>query len=246
MSALPFSASGWAGLTPWLASLTSLEFRRKRLLARSPAGPLREFLSRPFADPHLDYRQACFLAMDLETTGLNSEQDHILSVGTVEIHGDAIDLGTARHQLVHSSQPLPEESVVIHRITDDLSAQGDTIRHIVESLLEQLAGKVLLAHHARIETGFLRSACQRLFGGELLLPVVDTLRLAHRQLRQRNAVFSSEDLRLGALREHYHLPRYPAHNALSDAIAAGELFLAQAAERSGSRALPLKRLLAPY
>lgn len=235
-----------SALSSWLASLGSLEFRRRRLLAHTRAGPLQDFLSVPFVDSRQDYRRVCFLALDLETTGLNSERDHILSVGTVEIRGDTIDLATARHDLVRSTQALPEKSVVIHRITDDVSARGDTIGDIIEILLQRLAGKVLLAHHARIEIGFLGAACRRLFHGDLLVPVVDTQWLAHRQLKQRNAVFSGEDLRLAALRARYHLPRYPAHNALSDAIAAGELFLAQAAERSGGQTLPLKQLLAPY
>ena len=38
------------------------------------------------------------------------------------------------------------------------------------------------------------------------------------------------DLRLFNLRPRYNLPRYKAHNALSDAIATAELFMALAAE----------------
>ena len=231
-----------------LARYLPLEFRRKQLLRRTPAGPLRDYLATPFPDRKLDYREISYLATDLETTGLDVKQDHILSVGMVEIKGDPIglniDLGTAQHRIVSTPKTLPEASVVIHQLTDDLIADGEAITPVLIDVLRSLTGKVLLAHHAAIEIGFLRSACQRIFGAPLLAPVVDTLALAQQQLTRHNAVVGAGALRLAALREHYHLPRYKAHNALTDAIAAAELFLAQAAERSGNQGnLALNRLL---
>ena len=221
-----------------------LEWRRARLLRRAPPGPLQDYLAHAFPDPDQDYRSQTYLAIDLETTGLNPAQDHILSIGTVEIRGDVIDLGTARHDVVSTDRALSEASVAVHRLTDDIVAGGETITSVLTRLLQQLAGKVLLAHHAAIELGFLRNACQRVFNGDMLAPVVDTLALAKQQSERRNEIIGHGALRLAALREHYHLPRYQAHNALSDAIAAAELFLAQAAERCGNQqSLPLQRLL---
>ena len=102
---------------------------------------------------------------------------------------------------------------------------------------------MLLAHHARVEMGFLSAACRRLYGCPFLAPVVDTLGLERRWLVQRGHVVHTGGLRLGTLRNYYHLPRYPAHNALSDALAAAELFLAQVEHRSGGHPMQLKRLL---
>lgn len=227
-----------------LARYLPLEFRRKQLLRRTPAGPLHDYLAVPFPDPRQDYKQITYLAMDLETTGLDKNQDHILSVGSVEIKGDHIDLSTACHCIVNTELSLSEESVIIHQLTDDLVAKGESITHVLTDVLHHLAGKVLLAHHASIEYGFLRTACQRVFGGDLLVPIVDTFALAQQQMARRNEVITSGVLRLGALRERYHLPRYKAHNALTDAIAAAELFLAQASERCGNQeGITLKRLL---
>ena len=228
-----------------LARYLPLEWRRQQLLRRTPAGPLHDYLAHPFPDRNQDYRRQTYLAIDLETSGLNSRQDHILSIGTVEIKGEVIDLSSARHVIVSSDQTLSEASVAIHRLTDDVVAAGETITTALTDLLQRLAGKVLLAHHAAIEIGFLGSACQNIFAGELLVPVVDTLALAQQQIQRHDKVVGRGALRLAALREQYHLPRYQAHNALSDALAAAELFLAQAAERCGHQGnLPLKRLLA--
>lgn len=227
-----------------LARYLPLEWRRRQLLRRTQAGPLRDYLAHPLPDRHLDYRRLTYLAIDLETTGLDARKDHILSIGTVEIRQDAINLSTARHVIVSSDQTLSERNVVIHRLTDDVVAEGESIATALTQLLHRLAGKVLLAHHAVIEVGFIRRACLDVFGGDFIAPVVDTLALAQQQINRRNEIVSHGALRLAALREQYHLPRYQAHNALSDAIATAELFLAQAAERCDKQAsLPLKSLL---
>jgi DNA polymerase-3 subunit epsilon len=183
------------------------------------------------------------LAIDLETTGLDTARDLILSVGYVIVHGKRIDLGSARHRVVRIDRSIPEASAVIHQITDDQSAGGLELADVLVELLEVLAGKVMIAHHASIECGFLANACRRLWQGGLPVRVVDTQVLAHRTFERRQIPFKSSDLRLHALGERYNLPRYGAHNALSDALAAAELFLAQTAYRDSGKALPLKEFL---
>jgi DNA polymerase-3 subunit epsilon len=108
-----------------------------------------------------------------------------------------------------------------------------------------LAGRVLIAHYAATEQGFVDAACRHCFGGGLLVQTVDTLYLARRSCERQQREPAPGDLRLTALRDRYNLPKYAAHDALVDAIAAAELFLAQVEELSDREALPLKTLLAP-
>lgn len=221
----------------------SLESRRKRLLKRTPGGPLREFLGVPFPAPESDCRGVEYVALDLETTGLDPQTDEIISIGLVCLFGTRIDLASAQHRVVTTVQEIPEQSAVIHRLLDDRVAAGEALPQVLEQLLGLLAGRVLIAHHARVEQQFLSRACERLFGGPLLLPIVDTQWIAKKWLERRNRVYGFKELRLAALREAYGLPRYHAHNALSDALAAAELYLAQIAERENEKELPLKAFL---
>jgi len=229
-----------------LDRLLSLDHRRRRLLAKVPAGPLHEFLAHPFPGPHDDCRSVRFVALDLETTGLDARKDEIISMGWVRLSCTAIDLSTAQHRLVLPSGDIPEHSAVIHQITDDQAAQGEPLAAALALLLGVLAGTVLIAHHARVEFHFLDAACQRVFGGRFLVPVVDTQALALRQFERSNSAYGGKDLRLAALRDRYNLPRYPAHNALSDALAAGELFVAQMAQRERESHVPLRQILSRF
>jgi DNA polymerase-3 subunit epsilon len=219
------------------------ELRRRWLLRKAPAGPLRDYLSVPCAAPRLDYRRATYLAVDLETTGLDPKRDDILSVGYVILRGNSIDLASARHRLVHTARAIPEASAVIHQITDDQAARGEPLEAVLADFLADLAGKVMIAHHARVEQGFLGIACKRLFGCGLVVPTIDTQAIARRSFERRHQAYKGSDLRLHNLGERYNLPRNKAHNALSDALAAAELFLAQAAHADGGRGAPLRDFL---
>jgi DNA polymerase III subunit epsilon len=237
--------------SPW-----SLESRRTRSLRAAPPGALRDYLSVPFPPGRSDCRSARFTALDLETTGLDPDSDEIVSVGWVCLTGTRIDLSTAGHLLVQPTREMPETSAILHRITDDMARHGLPLRTALARVLGVLAGSVLVAHNAAFELQFLTAACASVFGGRFLIPAVDTLELAGRAMRWRDAGWESgagaalrvsrggASLRLDALRRSYNLPRYPAHDALSDALAVAELFLAQLA-RSGTKGVPLRKVLVP-
>lgn len=221
----------------------TLDLRRRWYQRRVPAGPLRDYLASPLPAPSLDYRQVTFLALDLETTGLDPKKDGILSFGYLSLHGNRIDLASARHRLVLTDRAIPEASAVIHQITDDEAATGAPLEEVLAEFLTELKGKVMIAHHSIIEETFIDLACRRLFGGPLIVPIVDTQAVALRTFQRRQMVFKGSDLRLHALGARYNLPRYAAHNALSDALAAAELFLAQAANRDSGKGFPLREFL---
>ncbi|MGD8912552.1 MAG: exonuclease domain-containing protein, partial [Candidatus Thiodiazotropha sp.] len=148
----------------------------------------------------------------------------------VELEHMTIKLETSRHQLITIDEEIPEESAVIHQITDDQAATGVSINDALQELLQRLAGKVMLVHYSAIEQRFINAACKKLFGAPFVIPIIDTLVLAQRIFERRNHTIQPGDLRLFNLRPRYNLPNYKAHNALSDAVATAELFLAMASE----------------
>ena len=231
-----------------LDRLLPLDVRRRAALRRAPPGPLRDYLAIPFPPRRSDLRRARFLALDLETTGLDPARDEIVSAAWVALEWDAIHLATAHHELVAPERAMPEASAVLHGITDDAAARGAPLRDVLVELLAALAGRVLVAHNAPFELAMVDAACMRLLGGRFVAPAVDTMDLARGWLESRGApaLPGAASLRLAAVRRRHNLPRYRAHDALSDAVAAAELFLAQVAEREreGGREIPLGNVLA--
>ncbi len=220
-----------------------LNLKRKRELARLGDNPLREYYQRPFPSSRSDSRALEFVALDLETTGLDPQQDVILSIGFVNVLGMQIDLASAQHHLLCPNREIPEQSAVIHCITDDQAAGGKRIEDVLPQLLQQLAGRVMIAHFATVELTFLDRACRQLYGAGFSIPVVDTQRIAKRSLERQGQVIRGSDLRLAECRRRHGLPHYRMHNALSDALACGELFLVQQAQFDCRKAVALKHFL---
>ena len=222
-----------------------LEWRRRRALARVANGPLRDYLATPLPSGRQDCRATEFVALDLETSGVDAGRDDILSVGLVVLRGQRLELSSHRHWLVRPRSRLTEESVVVHGLTDDAVACGLPLATVLAQVLATLAGRVLVAHHAPFERAFLDRACRSVYGGPFVAPMVDTQRLERRRRERRNQPLEREALRLGAVRTAYGLPPHRAHDALADAIAAGEVWLAQWAHTAGSGRLPLRTVLSP-
>lgn len=194
-------------------------FRRERA-----TGPLADFLDVPPPDPQTPLADLPVLAVDVETTGLKPKRDRLLSIGWVPVNGDRIDLSGAGYVVLRGVDV--GESATIHHLTDDQVALGVDAPEALERLLAALTGRAMLAHFAPLETGFLAHACRRHFGAEPQVPVIDTFVLERRHMERMGAYPRGEDLRLPRVRHRYGLPFYRSHNALTDALACAELYLA--------------------
>lgn len=199
------------------------------LAARVPDGGLRRFLAATSPSRRTPLGEARLLALDLETTGLNAASDHIISVGMIDVDGLSVPLGSARNMLV-----LPDvtvgHSATIHQLTDDeLAARGVPLAEALDAAFDRLAGRVLLAHHAAVEVGFLTAAVRRLYAVTIDIPAVDTLRLGQHALGA-DQEHPADALRLWRLRRRSGLPAYRGHDAVVDALACAELYLALAQE----------------
>ncbi|MEY6435548.1 exonuclease domain-containing protein [Corynebacterium pseudotuberculosis] len=170
-----------------------------------------------------------FLAVDMETTALLPTEGKILSIGWVPIEDGRVQLADAGHVFIRPEN-LEHDSVgnsaALHNITDTMLAEGESEHSAMEMLLSSLRGRVLLAHFAPIELRFGDAACRRHFGAPLRVPYVDTMELERRHMERMGTYPRGEDLRLARVRKRYGLPHYRSHNALTDALACAELYLA--------------------
>jgi DNA polymerase-3 subunit epsilon len=205
----------------------SRDRRRRRAAEQAPPGPLRDYLSAPEQDLRTPLAQARLLALDFETTSLDAETGVPLSAGWVPVDGAAVRLGGAGSVAFLPPADGVGDSAVFHGITDDAASAGLSDLDALGPILTALTGRILLAHHASIEATFLAAACRRVWGVTVDLACVDTLEIEHRLVTRGGSEPMPGSLRLGAARERYGLPAYGAHEALTDALACAELYVAQ-------------------
>lgn len=205
-------------------------FKASRVPSGLPDGPLRRYLETPPPDPGALPHQLSLLAIDLETTGLNPATDAIISTGYVPVDHGALDLAGAGGMIVRADTEVGQ-SATIHQLTDDQVAAGHALTDVLDDVLTALCGRVLLAHHATVEETFLARAIEHVHGVKVTFTSLDTMRLTAAIIAPGfDEEPRGDDLRLWRARARYGLPRYRGHEALTDAIACAELFLAQVAE----------------
>ena len=226
-----------------LSRLLTPQQQRRRLLKRVDDVPLMEYLKVPLPSRRSNILDCEFLALDFETTGLDPRREAILSIGYTLLQRGRILMRSNGHHRVMVNKSIPEESVIIHKITDDRASSGTHLHDVLPLLLQQMAGRVILVHYGAIERNFLNAACRQIYGQQPPLLIADTLQIEKQRLQHSQSTSTVNQLRLFNLREQYGLPRYNAHSALEDAIATAELFLAQVAAISNGKALPLKYVL---
>ncbi|GIU49754.1 DNA polymerase III subunit epsilon [Shewanella algidipiscicola] len=185
--------------------------------------------------------QVSLVAIDLEMTGLNPACDQILSIGVVPIEQGRILLQQAQHKLVQIEGSVGQ-SATIHGILDMHLQQAVSMKTAMQWFLSVTQGKVLVAHHSPLDLAFLQEGLAQAYNEHIKLMAVDTLALEKKRLLRQHEVLQEGALRLGASRARYGLPVYAAHNALIDAIACGELLLAQVAAMGGGDKLKVSEL----
>lgn len=212
----------------WLLKhFMSLEQQRQHLFKNAPEGALKDYLSVPFPDKRTQLKALDVLSLDFETTGLNPINDQLLSIGFVNVHQGQIQLNSCFHQVIKTKGKLDKANVAVHQITDFEKDRGAELKAGVDTLLKAMTGKVLLVHFAQIERHFLQRACLEIYGIKPPLLMIDTLAIAKRRFDMSDAGYDPSRLRLSNLRDEHQLPGFYAHNALNDAIATGELLLAE-------------------
>ncbi|WP_317930315.1 3'-5' exonuclease [Halioxenophilus sp. WMMB6] len=172
------------------------------------------------------------LAVDLEMSALTTHEGEIVAAGWVAIDGQNIRFGSAEHHLVSANNSVGDSATIHHLRDCDLAAGGDS-ESMVAALLRAANGRTLLFHNASLDLAFLNQLCRQLCGVPLLLPHRDTLLIEKRRLEASNQILKANSLTLFQCRQRYHLPDFAGHNALADALATAELYLAQNAYRRG-------------
>lgn len=188
-----------------------------------------------------------FWVLDLELTGLDPAEDHILSAGWVGIEGGEIRLNQAGYCLFQQSAIMGDDvigSAHLHHITDQQRESGQPLSTWLSQIVAEHANDIWVFHHVPLDSGFLKEQCRRF---QLSWPkprMLDTLAFEHKRLPP-GVPPGYRDLTLTACRRRYGLPVYRQHHAFSDALGTAELLLAQIRSRLGKDATQ-KDLLRAY
>lgn len=176
-----------------------------------------------------------FVALDLETTGLNPVRDRILEIGAIKVRDGKVK--GEYSTLVDCRMSIPKHITELTGITDEMleearaEQKAPEISAAIAELLDFCEDLPLLGHNIIFDFSFIKQNavnCGRTFEKE----GIDTLKIAricHSELPSRS---------LEALCRHYGIGSETHHRAVEDAYAAAQLYEKLVMEQDPQKELP--------
>lgn len=168
-----------------------------------------------------DWESRPYAAFDVETTGLDSWRHKIVEIGLVLFHFDeegALVPESDWSTLINPCVPIPPSATEIHGIRDFDVFDSPRFPDIAHELDDKLRGRVLVAHNAAFDAGFLESEYSAMKSRAPTMEIADSLSLL------RLAVPNLLSYNLGKAAFILGIDTGTAHRALDDARTCMKIF----------------------
>lgn len=159
-----------------------------------------------------------YVVFDLETSGLDIDNDVILSIGAIGVLGSTIIIKD------YFEANIKQEKFEIKSVVSNSSAKEDlkiSEQEAITLFLNYIKDAILVGHHINSEIAMLDKILERLGAGKLKNETFDTDSMYH---KWQNIVYN-EGYSLDTLCDIFKIPKSERHTATGDAYIIALLFL---------------------
>lgn len=161
-----------------------------------------------------------YIAFDCETTGLDTKNDRILSIGAIAISDNKIEVANVLNIYVQQDV-FKAESVPIHGILKEGNIEKIVEAEAVIQFLDFIKNATLIGHNVAFDIEMINKALDRLDLGKLKNNYMDT-DIMNQKLRHFP---EDEHSSLDELCDYYKIKKSDRHTAAGDAYITALLFL---------------------
>lgn len=167
----------------------------------------------------IDSLKRRFIAFDVETTGLNSNEDRIIEIGAV-LFENGVPVRKFS-TLINANKLNSREAMRVNKISNEMLRKSPTESVVYPKLLEFLGDSlcgdtIICAHNAKFDMKFLANTLERL-GYSAYIRYFDTLRLS------RKLIYGLVNYRQDTIARHLNIRNVETHRAASDAETCGKI-----------------------
>jgi DNA polymerase-3 subunit epsilon len=193
---------------------------------RSLTPPQRERLAhwRALPEPGLrrQREQQRYVVVDVESTGLDVLSDQLLAIGAVTIEASHIVLGQSFRRVLRQDRPSEHANILVHGIGGAAQTAGDDPVEVLLDFLDFIGKDPLVGFHAQFDEIMLHKASRRHLGQGFRRSWIDLAYLAP----ALHAEAAGKSKGLDDWLSERGIVNYSRHDALADALATAQLFLA--------------------
>ncbi len=157
-----------------------------------------------------------FVCFDIESTGLNPQQDRVIEIGAVKVKEGKVVGHFSK--LINPQIKLPSLITKLTGIDDDMLEYADTAATVIKLFLEFAEDYVVIGHNVMFDYSFIKTAAEK-EGLGFEKKGIDTLELSrklHRDLDSKS---------LESMCRYYNINNNHAHRAYDDAKATAMLYV---------------------
>ena len=171
-----------------------------------------------------------WVALDCETTGLDTRTDEIVAIGAVRIVGQRILTSERLELLVRPEKGVSAESIRVHRLRQQDVQTGVPVAEAMQRLLHFIGARPLVGYYLEFDVAMINRALRATLGLTLPQEKIEVSRLYYdhkfRQLPPYKQHDQADiDLRFATIMADLGLPTRDAHDALNDAVMAALAFI---------------------
>jgi len=160
-----------------------------------------------------------FVAIDIETTGLQKEQDNIIEIAAIKYISR--QQKSSFHTLIKIDKPIPDEIIRLTGIkNEELSKKGILLKDAMTQFISFVGTSPVVGHYIKFDLSFIKKACELSGISFENYFVIDTYNLAKKYFKNK-----VNNYRLETLVKECGIANGQTHRALPDAQLAAELFL---------------------
>jgi len=166
-----------------------------------------------------------FVVLDTETSGLEVERSHILSIGAIRVKNWTIAVADRLECHLDTGTVDVADSAAVHEILPQQQTNNPRAAEVLPRLIDFIGNSTIVGHHINFDRAMLDKALKEINGGYPLQNyVLDTMTLARR-------VFAAgphhipKPWSLDELSSALHVPVYQRHTAGGDAFITALVFL---------------------
>ncbi len=156
-----------------------------------------------------------FVAIDIETTGLNADRDEIIEIAAVRFKNGQIS--DRFDSLVKPHAKIPHFIEYLTHISPADLKNAPPVNEVLKDFCEFIGDAVLVGHNVRFDLGFINANLVTAGGFPLLNKYWDTAEIARIYLP------NTSDHKLSTLVDYFQIKLENAHRAFADAEATGIL-----------------------
>lgn len=158
-----------------------------------------------------------FICFDLETTGLNAQNDKIIEIGAIRIKNKEII--EEFQTFVNPFIPLSDKTTELTGITDSMVSSAPNEKEALERFIEFCGQKpILIAHNANFDVAFVKASCART-KINFEFTYIDTVPMS------RALIMSVKNHKLDTIAKFLKIPEFNHHRASDDARALSHVFI---------------------